>query len=131
MGYVIVAMVIGFGGWIVYQTFHCLRRRRFGSIWWMTFIFLAFGGLAVGVWTGAFLEYQPSQNVRVQGFPLPLATFVLEEGHWTDFVPPRPVQYGGVIANAVVITAVALLPLLIVAKLSGRGGRNLGTRSQE
>ena len=131
MGYLIVATVIGLASWGIYATFQSLRRKRFGIRWWMAFVVLTLCGLVVGIWAGVFLEYQLSQKMRVHGFPLPVATFLLEEGQWTDFVPPRAVQYGGVVANVVAITATALLPLLVAAKIGGRDNRHLGGNSIE
>lgn len=120
MGYVIVLAVLALGLWGIYSTLAHLRRNRCSTRWWVGFGLLLVLGLALGIWAGAFLEYQPRASIRIHGFPLPLVTFVWEQDRWTDFVPPRSVQYGSVVANIAAVVAVCLMPLMIVARIVQR-----------
>jgi len=58
--------------------------------------------------------------MRYVSFPVPLAFFHLEDGHWVGFITPPHVMYPGLVANVASFAALALLPLLIVSRVVGR-----------
>ena len=85
---------------------------------------LAVAGLAAGYWMAFSFEYQASPRMRYFSFPIPLAAFQLEDGHWVEFVPPRCIMYPGLVANVVAVIALALLPLLLASLASGARHRD-------
>ena len=58
--------------------------------------------------------------MRFVSFPIPIAFFHLEDGHWIDFVTPAYVMYPGLVANIVAIVATSVLPLLLVCVVYDR-----------
>lgn len=120
MAFVIIAAVLGLSGWPVYWVIAELRRHHVAPVWWVGLACFVVLGLCVGIWAGVLLEYQPNARLRIQGFPVPLGIFVWEKDRWTDFVPPRLVQYGAVLANVLAAIALALAPLAIIARRAQR-----------
>lgn len=104
---------------VICVIFRYLWRKRPNSIWWTLFICFVLVGLTVGIRLGVFFEYQPNRVTRVQGFPIPLATFVWEEDHWTDFVPQPFIQYGSIVVNILLIIAFIFALLLVAFKVFG------------
>jgi heme A synthase len=115
MGFFLVIAVIALSGWIFTATSRRLQRTRAGRNWWVAFAALTIAGFAVGCWLAFRFEYQVSPRMRVFSFPIPLAFFHLENGHWVDFVTPPYVMYPGVLANVLSIVAMALLPLWLAS----------------
>ena len=75
------------------------------KIWRLPMVIIIFGltvalALTVGIRWGTFQTFQISDDVRIQGVPIPVVIFVREEQNWTDFVEPLPVGYVYVAANA-------------------------------
>jgi len=120
MAFVILAAVLGLSGWPIYWVVAELRRHHVAPVWWIGFACFVVLGLCAGIWAGVLLEYQPNARLRIQGFPIPLGIFVWEQDRWTDFMPPRVVQYGAVLANVLAAIALAITPLGIVVRLTRR-----------
>jgi len=120
MGCVIAAVVILVAvSWVTAVIRH-LHAQRFNAAWWVAFGVSVILGVRTGAWVGTQLEYPINARTRVVGFPLPLAVFVLEGEHWTDFVPPDHVQHALVAANVLSVMALALIPLAVAARVAGR-----------
>lgn len=118
MSIVIVITVLCLAGWMIFATFNHLQCKHSNPKWGALFALSVVVGVGVGVWVGIFMEYQPNATIRIQGFPLPLVTFVLEQDHWKDFVPAQAVQYGAMVANVLAAIAVALIPLAVASRLT-------------
>jgi len=120
MGFLAVIVLLLLGSSGVIATLRRLLRKRAARGWWFAFAGLAVVGLVAGCWLAFSFEYQVSPRTRFASFPMPLAFFRLEDGHWVDYVTPPHVMYLGLAANIIVILAVALLPLLLAPIASNR-----------
>jgi len=120
MGFVIVIIVLALSSWAMIATIRRLRRTNAGRAWWTAFAMLLALGISAGTWFAFSFEYQVSHDMRYASFPVPLAFFHLEDGHWVDFITPPYVMYPGLLANVTSFAAFALLPLLIISRVAGR-----------
>ena len=121
MGFITVIGLLALSVWGVLATVRRLRRTSAGRAWWNVFVLLLALGVGAGAWFAFCFEYQVSPQMRYASFPVPLAFFHLEDGHWVDFITPPYVMYPGLVANIAAFAAVALLPLLIIHRIVGRG----------
>jgi len=124
MGFLIVIILFAVSSWGVLGTFRRLRRTHAGCAWWFAFVALAIVGVVAGSWLAIRFDYQVSPQMRYAGFPMPLAFFHLEDGHWVDFVTPPHVMYPGILANILAVVAAALLPLLLASVLFQRSQKD-------
>jgi hypothetical protein len=115
----VVALIVFDIGVLLATSLH-LWKHRLGIGWWNAFSLLALAGGAPGIWLGVFFEYQASAQLRVAGFPLPLALFVLENGNWIDYVHSRPITYSLAVINILAGVAVALVPLAVASRIVTR-----------
>jgi uncharacterized membrane protein len=74
--------------------------------------------LAVGIRFCALGDFQISERVRVQGAPIPVVVFVLEEQEWVDFVKPSFVGYPCMAANTLFPVGLIGLFWVLAAKRS-------------
>ena len=116
MGLLIVTALLALSSWCVVTTLRHLRRVRLPRPYCLAFAGLSVVGIATGYWLAFEFQYQLSPTLRIVSFPLPLAAFHLEHGQWVDFVTPPHVMYPGLLANALSLLALALLPLLITIR---------------
>jgi hypothetical protein len=56
--------------------------------------------LTVGVRYGVFGDFALNDRIRVQGLPIPLVTYVLENDSWVGYVKVGWVGYVFLVANA-------------------------------
>jgi hypothetical protein len=124
MGFLIVILLFGLSSWGMFATFRRLRRTHAGRTWWYAFSALVVVGIAAGTWLALRFEYHVSPQMRCVSFPMPLAFFHLEDGHWVDFVTPPYVMYPGLVANILSVVAVLLLPLLLGSLIFHRRQRD-------
>ncbi|MEO5804041.1 MAG: hypothetical protein ABIR24_10970 [Verrucomicrobiota bacterium] len=115
MGFFFAIALLALSCWSVFSTFRRLRRAHVSRRWWTAFALLAIAGSAAGIWLAFSFEYQITPKMRYASFPMPLAFFHLEDGHWVDFVTPPHVMYPGLIANVVAVIALALMPLFVAS----------------
>ncbi|MCW5557866.1 MAG: hypothetical protein KIT22_08550 [Verrucomicrobiae bacterium] len=120
MGFLIAIFLLVVSSWGVLGTFQRLRRTHAGRAWWVAFAALTVVGVVAGSWLALRFEYQVSPQMRYVSFPMPLAFFHLEDGHWVDFVTPPHVLYPGLVANILAVIAALLLPLLLASVLLHR-----------
>jgi hypothetical protein len=120
MGFIIVVALLALSAWSLMVTVRRLRQTKAGRAWWIAFGLLLALGVGVGTWFAFSFEYQVSPGMRYASFPVPLAFFHLEDGHWVDFITPPYIMYPGLVANIAAFTALALLPLLITRRILGR-----------
>jgi hypothetical protein len=87
MGLLIVLAVLALFVWIDVATIRALFIRRHGVVWWVTLGALLSAGAVGGVWASA-REYQPTDRLRVTGFPFAAGIWKLEGDDWVDYVSP-------------------------------------------
>lgn len=71
-------------------------------------------GFAFGIGATFFFEYHWKPTMRVAGFPIPVAFFILEEDRWTDFVIPPLIAVTVIILN-ILLWITAFLALWKIA----------------
>ena len=86
---------------------------------------LAVVAVCVGTWLGMSFEYGIGSENRIQGAPIPVAFFRLEDGQWIDFVPPRSIQILAVIADALSVVTLAICSAWLIRKVAVSGKRKL------
>lgn len=115
MGFVIVLALFLVSGWILFVTFQRLSTRRVGIAWWLAFCTLVVVGVGTGYWLGFDFEYNISPHLRVVSFPIPVCAFHFEHGHWVDYPSPNWFAYLAAFTNVVLLTAFAVLPVLLAS----------------
>jgi hypothetical protein len=68
-------------------TIRAMAVRRAGVVWWVALAILLVAGGVGGVWA-AMHEWQPTERLRVIGFPLAVGVWKLEGDQWIDYVSP-------------------------------------------
>jgi hypothetical protein len=66
-------------------------------------------GVFPGFWYGFGLRYAIADTLEFQGFPIPLAFFVLEQGQWVDYIGFPPLG----LINVFIIDSIFLVPLSV------------------
>jgi hypothetical protein len=127
MGFVIVLALLLVSSWILFVTFRRLSTRRAGIAWWVAFCILVVVGVGIGYRLGFDFEYSLSPNLRVVSFPIPVCVFHFEDGQWVDFPSSDWFAYPAAFTNVIVVTAFAVLPLLLASLFLHREAR--GTRN--
>jgi hypothetical protein len=61
-----------------------------------------------------YCEIQTSPTFRWAGLPLPIGFFVLEGDHWTDFIPPPPVQWTNFLADILAPVLILVIPFFVI-----------------
>jgi hypothetical protein len=70
-------------------------------------------GLALAVWLTFFVRYGDGPKMRIQGFPIPLGFFHLEDKGWTQTVLPASLPYAGATADFLTGLAAPFIPYKI------------------
>ena len=113
---VAVALIAGTIALVVRGVKTAVASERHSTI--AGFVLILTIGLIAGVWLGVFGEFKINERIRIQGAPVPLVIFVLEDQNWTDFVKPPTVSYLCMVANALFPVGVfALLWTLFESRL--------------
>lgn len=112
--------------WLGVDTMLRMRRLKVGWAWWAGLGGVVFFGGCAGFWLGNY-ELQISPSLRWVGLPMPIGFFVLEGESWTDFIPPRPIQWLNLLADCLgPILIQPLSPYDAVAALDPSGRKNSG-----
>lgn len=115
MGVIIVLALFLMGGGVLFVMFRRLFALQAGIGWWLTFCILLVVGLGIGYRLAFDFEYSISPELRLFGFPIPVCAFHFEDGHWVDFPSPNWFAYPAAFTNVIVVTAIAVLPLLLAS----------------
>jgi hypothetical protein len=122
MGCILIPLVIAVLALADVAIVRLLQRRHAGSGWWTALAGAWLVGAGLGIWSGFFVEYQPSPRLRVVGAPVPAAFFHLEglpgKEQWVDFVTPAPLLFAG--SNVILLALVAGCPVGLAFWLVGR-----------
>ena len=120
LAFILAVVLLALSAWGVVATVRRLRQTNAGTTLWLVFAVLLALGASAGTWFAFRFEYQVSPEFRFVGFPVPLAFFHLEDGHWVDFIIPPYAAYPGLLANIGAFGVVPLLPLLILRRRQHR-----------
>lgn len=120
MGFVILLALLLVSGWVLFVTFRRLSTRHAGVAWWAALCVLIGIGVRIGYWIGFEFEYNVSSDLRVVSFPIPVCAFHFEDGQWVDFPSPNWFAYPAAFTNLIVMTAFAVLPLLLASLIVHR-----------
>jgi hypothetical protein len=125
MSLLLALPIIAFALHLCLGTARNMRKARAHGGWWTVFILLVLAGGCAGHWL-AMQEIQAGPGLRWTGLPLPIGFFVLEGDHWTDFIPPAPIQLTNYLADLLAPVLVAILPVhLILRRREGARVRGL------
>jgi len=110
-GLIIILPVLAFDVWLLATT----GKKQF-KIWsqaraWPRLAGAAGMGVALGIWLAFFVQYKWDSQTRAEGFPIPDAFSSLQNGQWSDFLPPRSLALQ-LLAIAVNILSGLAAPLL-------------------
>jgi hypothetical protein len=118
----ISVLLIGIVLWVLWTTIGLFRRASARGGWWTALIVIVTAGGVAG-YRLARVDLRISGTFRWVGLPMPIGFFQLEEGRWTDFVPPFPVQLLSLLADVLVPIALMLSVLLLTWRLAHCSGR--------
>ena len=89
----------------------------------MVFLSCAMFGLLVGVRFGVLEVFNLNNHLHIQGAPIPLVVFRLEDTRWVDFVKPKSITYICALANVLFPVAAFAVPLRILS--ANKGGHEV------
>jgi hypothetical protein len=95
------------------RTARRMWRLKAGWAWWSALCLVVCIGAYIGCRLG-YYEIQTSPTFRWVGLPLPIGFFVLEGEHWTDFIPPPPIQWTNFLADILAPVLVLLIPFFVI-----------------
>ena len=112
-GLILIIPILAFDVWLSCttgrrQVRHWLELKQ----WRQMFAALAIG-LALAVWLTFFVRYGAGSKMRIQGFPIPLVFFHLEDKGWTQTVLPATLPYVGAMADFFTGLAAPFIPYKI------------------
>jgi hypothetical protein len=122
MGFLLLAVVVSLLACVNVAVFRSFWGHRVGSVWWGVLIAAWGAGAVLGVWGGFCFEYQPLNELRVAGAPIPAAFFHWEgprgEEKWVDFLTPAPLLFAG--SNVFIVALLAGCPVWLAFWLRRR-----------
>lgn len=101
--------------WTLAALFRRLRQQHASGGLWFAFLVLVACGIAVGIYCAFYCEYQLGAIHRIGSFPIPVVFFHFEDGQWVDFPVPKFQAWLALVANVIIITALATLPVWFVS----------------
>jgi hypothetical protein len=112
-GLFLILPIVAFDLWL-----SCTTGRRQLVRWrtqrnWRHPAAAAAAGLLLAVWLGFLVKYSNGTQLRVQGFPIPVAFFHLDGTTWTRTAPPAPLPVLGAAANFLTGLAAPFIPFKI------------------
>jgi len=113
LSFLISIPIIALALWLVAGTTFRMWQLKAGWRWWATLIVIAVCGGYAGFRLG-YCEIQTSPTFRWGGLPLPVAFFALEGDHWTDFIPPPPIQWTNFLADILSPVLLSAIPLAVI-----------------
>ena len=114
--------LVALEAWLLRKIVALFRRGSAGRVWWIAMaVIIPAGGIAG--YRLARLDLRMSETFRWVGVPMPIGFFQLEEGRWTDFIPPFPVQLLNLLVDVLIPIMVLLVVLLLTWRLGHRGAQ--------
>jgi len=113
VSFLISIPIIALALWLLGGTASRMWQLKAGWKWWATLVVIVVCGGYAGFRLG-YCEIQTSPTFRWGGLPLPIGFLVLEDGHWTDFIPPPPIQWTNFLADILSPILLVAIPLAIL-----------------
>jgi hypothetical protein len=113
VGLIFIIPILAFNIWLA-----CTTGRRQMRLWvelkqWRYIAGACAIGVALAVWLTFFVHYSNGPEMRIQGFPIPLVFFHLEDKIWTRTVLPASLPYVGALADFFTGLAAPFIPYKI------------------
>lgn len=119
LSFVFSIPIIALALWLVTRTTRRMWRLKAGWRSWtalgMILVCRSYAGFRLG-----YCEIQISPTIRWGGLPLPIGFFALEDGSWTDFIPPPPIQWTNFLADILLPVLILVIPLVVVWRKRAR-----------
>lgn len=107
---IITIPTIGLGIWLIVRISHSFWQYKAKLYWWVAMFAILLAGVFGGLQL-SHLDLPLSPEFRWGGVPFPIGFLKWEEDHWTDFVPPRPIQMINITADVFLSIILMILPL--------------------
>ena len=112
-GLLFILPIVAFDVWL-----SCTTGRRQLALWraqknWRHLAAAGAAGLLLAVWFAFFVKYNMGVAYRLQGFPIPVVFFHLDDKTWTRSTPPAPLPVLGAAANFLTGLAAPFIPFTI------------------
>jgi hypothetical protein len=120
LSFILAVVLLALSAWGVLATVRRLRQTNARAAWWLAFALLMALGAVAGAWFAFRFEYRVSPDMRFAGFPVPVALFHLEDGHWVDFIIPPYAAYPAIFADILSFGVALSMPLLIARRVPER-----------
>jgi hypothetical protein len=98
-GLIFIIPILAFDIWLSCTTGKRQVRRWLELKQWRQLAAACAIGAALGIWLTFFIKYGSGPKIRVQGFPVPLVFFHLEDTGWTRSVLSTSLLYAGATAD--------------------------------
>ena len=124
----VVALLVFLGVWMNGRALTA-EVRRLGNqrAIWIGLAILIVGAGIIGFVVFVKGAYSPDPRLRIQGFPIPLVSFVLEKSEWTPFPIQGLMGYFAIAANMFVPILFATWAIKVILRLFRRNeGRVTG-----
>ena len=112
-GLILIIPILAFDIWLACTTGRRQVRRWLALRQWPRILAACAAGLALAVWLTFFVRYGNGPKMRIQGFPIPLVFFHLEDKTWTRTVLPSSLPYAGAAADFLTGLAAPFIPCKI------------------
>jgi hypothetical protein len=113
VGLIFIIPILAFDIWLSCTTGRRQVRRWLELKQWRQIIAAGVIGVALAVWLTFFLQYGNGPKMRIQGFPIPLVFFHLEDKGWTQTVLPASLPYVGTATDFLTGLAAPFIPYKI------------------
>jgi hypothetical protein len=109
-GLIFIIPILAFDLWLAVTTgrrqIRLWRERGQTSRFWKVFLI----GAALAVWFTFFLRYKNGPEMRVQGFPIPLNFYRLEDKSWIQTQLPGVLPYFGAVTDFITGVVTPFIP---------------------
>jgi hypothetical protein len=109
-GLILIIPILAFDVWLSCTTGKRQVRRWLELRQWSRVAGAFAAGLVLAVWLTFFLRYGAGPKMRIQGFPIPLFFFHLEDKGWTETGLPASLPYAGAVADFLTGLAAPFIP---------------------
>lgn len=114
MGLIVILPIAALVIWTVASTYQRVFLQNAPSPWPILFVVLTLAGTALGIWFAFYLEYQPTTDLRIAGFPIPIDLQREINGDWHQIHLPPLIRFLGRLTNLVGGIAIALAPIRLI-----------------
>ena len=122
LSFLISIPIIALALWLTVRTAFRMLRLKASWTWWTALSVIVLLGGYAGFRLG-YCEIQTSPTFRWVGLPLPIGFFAFEGDHWTDFIPPQPVQWMNFLADILSPILILVIPLAVIWRTRALGAK--------